>query len=113
MGAGEGKGTEEVREGCGGEEVEEGEEGGDEAGFFVGYCTKGEGGGGYGQGENVQGLALDVAWEVGAAGARAQGLEEAEGGEGEGSGEEEREAFREIVVGSVLAVEDGEVLHDV
>lgn len=61
----------------------------------------------------MQGLALDKAWEVGAVGARAQGLEEAEGGEGEGRGQEEGEAFREVVVGSVLAVEDGEVLHDV
>lgn len=37
MRAGEREGGEEFREGAGGEEVEYGEEGGDEAGFFVGY----------------------------------------------------------------------------
>lgn len=56
-------------------------------------------------------LALKVACEVWAIGARAERCPETDCGEGKGYGEEEGEAFGEVVVGSVLAVEDGEVLH--
>lgn len=112
-------------EGGGGEDVENGEEGVEEAHFFVrdegvGYCCEegdegelelGSGEGGVGDGVKVFDGGVDAGFEEGGGGFK--DVADFVDREGEVGGEEEGEALRDVVVPGHGAVKDRELLDNV